>query len=274
MNPKRLVRSALRRAGFDLTRLSSPARNRNQPADDPFLHQQLLTAGTDMHTVFNIGADRGQTARPPRAFLPAATVYSFEPFPESFAALRQAFAADPRVKPFQLALSDEAGTKTFHTSADSVMNSLLPLSPEAGLLTGSREAGALDVQADYAWTCSAASRAIDRHRRPEARRAGGQAARPPRRRRAAARAASVRLVYAEVNFNELYAGQAFFHDVAGYLYGVGYTLYGLYQITYGPRGPIGWADALFVSPAVLARLKGPGRRRGEPSPVRGRVTYP
>jgi len=254
MNPKRLVRSALRRAGFDLSRLSSTARNRNQPADDPFLHQQLLTAGTAVRTVFDVGANRGQTAHKYRALFPAATVFSFEPFPESFAALRDAFAADPQVKPFQLALSDEAGTKTFHTSADSVMNSLLPLSPDAGLLTGSRQAGAVDVQAD---TLDAFCREhgvadidvlkLDVQGGELHVLRGGAGLLRERR---------VRLVFAEVNFNELYAGQAFFHDVAGYLYGVGYTLYGLYQIAYSPRGPIGWADALFVSPAVLDRLKG------------------
>jgi FkbM family methyltransferase len=254
MNPKRLVRSALRRAGFDLSRLSSPARNRNQPADDPFLHQQLLTAGTDVRTVFDVGANRGQTAAKYRTLFPAATVFSFEPFPESFAALRQTFAGDPRVRPFQLALSDEAGTKTFHTSADSVMNSLLPLSPQAGMLTDSRAAGAVQVEA------TTLDLFCHDHGVPEIDILkldvqGGElhvlrgAAGLLRDRR-------VRLVYAEVNFNELYAGQAFFHDVAAHVYGCGYTLYGLYQIAYSPRGPIGWADALFVSPAVLERLTG------------------
>ena len=47
------------------------------------------------------------------------------------------------------------------------------------------------------------------------------------------------MIYMEVNFNERYVGQAFFHDVSGFLYRYGYALYGLYQIAYSQSGPIG-----------------------------------
>jgi FkbM family methyltransferase len=252
MDVKQVAKSLLRSAGFEVSRLSSLARNRNQPGDDPFLHQKRLARVTDVKSIFDVGANRGQTAGVYRRLFPDATIYCFEPFAESFAALAEAYKDCRSVKPFQLALSDVVGTKDLYCTGESVMNSLLPLSPRSGLLTGSTASGTTQVRTTTldAFCRDQGVQMIDILKidvqGAELQVLSGAAA--------ALRSQTVSMVFIEVNFNELYSGQAFFHDVSKHLHSYGYNLYGIYQIAYSSAGPIGWADALFVSPRILDRI--------------------
>jgi hypothetical protein len=65
---------------------------------------------------------------------------------------------------------------------------------------------------------------------------------------------AIDLVYTEMNFGHLYEGQGTFHDVSQLLSTYRYSLYGLYNIAYAASGPIGWADAIFISPALLGQV--------------------
>jgi FkbM family methyltransferase len=246
---KHLAKKLLRSAGLDLSRLSSLRAGRNQPADDPFVHQQRLLRATPPRVIFDIGANTGQTTAEFTRLFPAATIYAFEPFDESFQKLQAAHGTAPHVRLFQVALSDQVGTSRFYTSNHAVMASLLPLSSRAALLTQATTAGEVEVQ----------TTTVDRFCGEHGLKGidilkidvqGGEL-RVLQGAEQLLAAGAIRLVFAEVNFNELYDGQAFFHDVAGYLHQHHYSLYGLYQMAYSPRGPIGWADALFVSPAVM-----------------------
>jgi len=59
----------------------------------------------------------------------------------------------------------------------------------------------------------------------------------------------INLIYSEVNFGDLYEGQAMFQDIAAYLNDFGYRTYGLYNF-YNPNdGPLGWGDAIFFRPS-------------------------
>ena len=225
MTVKSLVKSILRSTGFDVSRLSSLKNNRNQPADDPFVHQKRLALDEDVRTIFDVGANRGLTTRTYRQLFPAAAIYCFEPFAASFAILAERYKGCRLVQPFQLAVSDAVGKSSFYYTNESVMNSLLPLSPRADLLTTSTESGTIDVQTTTldAFCCEHNVTRIDILKLDVQ---GGELQ--------VLRGATgiledqlVRMIYTEVNFNEVYVGQAFFHDVSSFLHGYGYSLYGL-----------------------------------------------
>jgi FkbM family methyltransferase len=255
MISKTLVKSAFRSFGLDVTRLSSLSTNRNQPADDPFLHQQRLLAHGPVEVVFDLGARVGKTVARYRKLFPSAHIFCFEPFDDSYAVLTRTHQDASRVKPQKLAVSDTCGTQAFHCSDQSDMNSLLPLSSNAGLLTTASANRVITVETVTLDTFCAQHR-LDRIQilkmdiqGAELKALRGAAGLLERQ--------AIDLVYTEMNFGHLYEGQGTFHDVSRLLGIYSYNLYGLYNIAYSRNGPIGWADAIFISPQLLAQIARP-----------------
>ena len=90
-------------------------------------HRSILPFGIDYHhdiarlcdlyggsidVFFDVGANIGQTSTAALASFPRATIFAFEPDATSFGALTTN-VHDPRVKPFELALSDASGAAPF-----------------------------------------------------------------------------------------------------------------------------------------------------------------
>lgn len=123
---KKLINRIYNRKGFELRRMSPNA----------FIEQQRLLGGTNPSVIFDVGAHHGETVHEYKALFPAATIYSFEPFPESFAALRQAAAQYDGVHAVNLALADQAGEAEFSANVNSATNSLLPVAAEAARVWG------------------------------------------------------------------------------------------------------------------------------------------
>ena len=97
----------------------------------PFVDMMRLNTvwGRSLDVIFDVGANVGQFAREVRHELPAATIYSFEPHPQSFEKLSQAVAGGLN-HPQCLALSDRIGNVTFYEYGSegegSLINSLVP----------------------------------------------------------------------------------------------------------------------------------------------------
>jgi FkbM family methyltransferase len=75
-------------------------------------------------TIFDVGANVGQSALRFAESFPEATIWSFEPFEAAYAELEQA-TRGTKVRCFQLAFGAEAFTATVPLAAKSVSNSLL-----------------------------------------------------------------------------------------------------------------------------------------------------
>lgn len=123
---KALVNGVLGTFGYQIIRM--PRVMPNGIPRDPFAAQQLFLRelGRDRTVIFDVGANKGQSARRYRQLLPEATVYSFEPFPDSVEVLRREFDGDPRVRVVAKAVADRSGRRTFHVNAADPTNSLLP----------------------------------------------------------------------------------------------------------------------------------------------------
>ncbi len=115
---KRVIQNLAHRLGYHISRDGGPMA--------PFKEMQRLCADTAKPVIFDVGAYQGQSAQEFRKFFPSARIFSFEPFPESFAALRLNTTADPSIRVFNHGFTDHAGTFALTANSCSATNSLLP----------------------------------------------------------------------------------------------------------------------------------------------------
>lgn len=80
-------------------------------------------------TVIDVGANRGQFLLVAARRFPDAALIAFEPLPGPRERLRRAMPRWRPVRVFEMALSDHAGTATFHVSRADDSSSLLPIGP-------------------------------------------------------------------------------------------------------------------------------------------------
>ncbi|MBN2569034.1 MAG: FkbM family methyltransferase, partial [Deltaproteobacteria bacterium] len=95
-------------------------------------HRQVLR--TDLATVVDIGANRGQFALAVRRWVPAAKVFAFEPLAGPAARFHKIFKGDHKVTLYQVAIGPKAGDANIHVSAADDSSSLLPISHIQGRL--------------------------------------------------------------------------------------------------------------------------------------------
>ena len=92
-------------------------------------HQSRLI--TDPKTIFDVGANVGQSAKTYRRLYPNADIWSFEPFPATYKTLCRSLS-DERFHPTQLALSDRISKTELNIGAQSITNSLLRRETDTG----------------------------------------------------------------------------------------------------------------------------------------------
>ena len=219
---------------------------------DPFeMQRRLLKTSNDRElTIFDIGANRGQTARRYRAKFPNAQIHCFEPFPESVAALEQHFATDPKIRIVPKAVTDTTGPATFHVNAQTDTNSLLPR-PTSDRRYYPKTAGpkdTIEVETinldDYVSENNLAGIDILKFDIQ-----GGELN--------ALRGATellgsgqVSLIYTEIMFITHYVDAPLYHELASYLADFDYSLFDVYNLERATNGQLRYGDALFVSETV------------------------
>lgn len=87
----------------------------------------------EIKTVFDVGANVGQTALHVRRFLPQTTIHSFEPVPTTCEELRRNTVRYPNIKVHSLALSDTNGETEIYVTDDSQLSSLEPRDDQAAV---------------------------------------------------------------------------------------------------------------------------------------------
>lgn len=93
--------------------------------NDPFIDMQRLVSCCYDPIIFDVGAHHGCVTKTFRSLFPSASIYAFEPFPESFNVLQALTCSDPNIYALNLGLSDHNGLKVFHQNRNSATNSLL-----------------------------------------------------------------------------------------------------------------------------------------------------
>lgn len=95
--------------------------------------QALQRKGVSLDTIFDVGANVGQSLQEFRSAFPRSRIYAFEPVAASFAVLREAVAQDPNSTVYHLGLSRSSGSLMMTSKGTSTGNRIVSRSAGEGL---------------------------------------------------------------------------------------------------------------------------------------------
>jgi FkbM family methyltransferase len=123
MSLSSLVRGAAGRFGYRIEKTRF-----QRYGIDPIVDVLRLSGkfGVPIDRAFDVGANVGQTAAALTEAFPQADILCFEPVAATYRQLQTAAALMPRVRAFNIALSDSAGEAVMHTYDSSLLSSLEP----------------------------------------------------------------------------------------------------------------------------------------------------
>jgi FkbM family methyltransferase len=243
---KALLRNAIRASGYEIARA-------NRFGVKPLKDIRKIFGTQIPRTVFDVGANEGQTAIEFAKEFPGATIYSFEPFGNAFCELQRVAARLPQITPVQSALGQTIGSQTLFLNAASVTNSLLPNAPEAAIFQPegmALPAGSTTVPVstvdDYCrqhgiqWidVLKTDTQGYDLSVLVGAEQLIA--------------AQKVSAIFVELLFAPLYSGQSNFQDIYAHLWGRGFKLVNFYSVSWNEQNYASWCDGLFVHPDALA----------------------
>jgi FkbM family methyltransferase len=248
---KSIIKKAFDRLGYQVCR-RKPDNPQERPQENPFLEMRRLVQAANP-IIFDVGAHHGHISLNYRRLFPTATVYAFEPFPESYAILKKNTSADPMIKAFNFGFSDVAGPKLFSSNTSSATNSLFESDDRGtgiwgeGLLETSRRITAnfvtidrfiaegniptidilkLDVQGAEYLVLKGAEQSIA--------------------------ASRIGLVYSEIITQPTYKNQKQLHEMLGIFHHYGFELHNIFELSTTKDGRLRQIDAIFtMKPAGL-----------------------
>ena len=228
-----LIRSAIHAVGYDLHRLAPIGR-------DPFVDMRTLIPAKRKITIFDVGANVGQTIRSLRETFPQSTIHSFEPGSDAFNALREKYFGMQSIHINNIALGDQPGNRDFIENTLSEMSSFLEPDEECwGAIKQRRQVEVTSID-DY---CK--ERRIDRIDILKSDTQGfdlevlkGAQSLLARNR--------IHLIFLEINFGKLYKKSARLDEIYVFLSEYGFDLVTFYEIHY-VGGLAKWTDALFLN---------------------------
>ncbi len=258
---KRNLLDLAARAGYDVEKASGsfpPYRvwKRLNLGRDPLSDVRTIL-GDRVACVFDVGAHVGQTATRFAAAFPKATIFSFEPDPNSFGALRAVARTTRRIEAINAAVGESDGHAVFFVNQFDQTSSLLRTAPGAsGYLlnrTGLMPRSEIDVPV-LCLDRFCAERGIARIDLLKLD-AQGYELRILDGSRSLLDRLAIPLIYTEVGFVRIYEGQPLFPEVYQYLYARGYRLVWLYETSFHTHYYSLAANALFVHESIGARVR-------------------
>jgi FkbM family methyltransferase len=238
---KPLVRKLLHRLGYDIARF-----DQKEPGRNPFVDMGRFVVDSRSTTIFDVGANIGQSIERFRLHYPLSQIHSFEPSPEVFGKLRARAAAWEGVRTWNFAFGAANGTAMLNENEQSVMNSMLELGPSGW--------GEVRTQT------TVDLRTIDNFCREESidrieilkSDTQGYDLEVFRGAQQMMRENRIHLILCEVCFAEIYRKAAPFDAIFRFLVDHNFALVSFYAMRYCSN-VAGWTDALFVNRLVLEK---------------------
>jgi len=233
-----LVRRLFHKFGFDISRFEE-----NQLGRNPFADMERFVADSDSTTIFDVGANVGQSVERFRLHFPLSQIHSFEPSPGAYRELQALAASRSGVTAWNVALGAAPGKAMLNENEYSVMNSMLELGEQGwGCVEKQTEVSLQSIDAfcreqnvDRIDILKSDTQGCDL----DVFRGAEQMMRKHR----------IGLIMCEVNFAELYRGAAPFDAIFRFLLDRDFALVAFYAIHFS-RNTAGWTDALFVNKVV------------------------
>ena len=115
------LRNLVHKLGYDLVRIKP-----NQIGRDSLNDMSIFTHN-DQPTIFDIGANTGQSIHTFRSRFPKSKIHSFEPSPTTFEILKQQESDKKDIHLWNCGMGSTTGEMTFLENSNSTMSSFLPL---------------------------------------------------------------------------------------------------------------------------------------------------
>jgi len=201
--------------------------------------------------VFDVGANRGQTAIELNARFPTAEIHAFEPDPATFRELQKTTQRLAKVRTHCMGLGSENTTATLHVTKSSEGSSFLQLDETRtrhGTWASHQSDTIATVRRMDAFCCEQRISFIDLVKidtqgfESEVIDGGGDFF----------CSQNIRVVMLEVNLERLYKGQAEFSEVFRCLDARGFRLVDFYNKSRSSDGKLSWCDAVFSSGSLPA----------------------
>jgi FkbM family methyltransferase len=222
--------------------------------EDAFQAQKYFFDNDTGLVIFDVGAYIGEVTATYKKIFPNATIYCFEPFPDSFQKLRQ-LSADYSIKTYQIAISDYRGKTALHLNVDPSCNSFFPR-PTTDVKYYSTKAEnigetAVDTTTIDNFCCAENIPRIDILKLDvegaEIKALKGASDKLSKH--------AISVIYTEVMFVKHYEGGCLFHELAALLDQYGYSLFDVYNLKRAKTGQLRWGNAIFLSPQVRAKFE-------------------
>jgi FkbM family methyltransferase len=208
---------------------------------------KTVLAGNKIETVFDVGANEGQSAREFLHLFPGARIFCFEPTPATFGQLRSFADTQPLVTPVNKALGESPGTAAFNENAFHQTNSLLAASPQSADHLGPQVVERLKTIEVEMTTLDGFCREasvnridllkidVQGYELSVLKGAGELLA-----------GRKIGCVTLEVNFVPLYVNQASFQDLVALFSSHRYDLMGFYSFAHSRENQLMWCELLFA----------------------------
>lgn len=235
-----------------LSYLGYEVKKKSRMWSNSFYAQQELIKGLQKHniTIFDVGANKGQTAEEYRGKFPNAEIYCFEPFPDSVTSLKRKFSDDARIHIVSKAVSEKSGRTTFYVNELDATNSLLPR-PTSDRRYYPKQAGLkntmeVEVTTLDDFISDSEIKVVDILKFDIQ---GGELM-ALHGARNLLKTGGVSLIYTEIMFIPHYEGSPLFHEIWSVLVSYGYSLFDIYNISRATNGQIRFGDAIFVNESL------------------------
>lgn len=120
---KSFLKGVLKKTGYALVKTNN---RRIILSRDPFLDQKSLITTNKKPVIFDIGAHHGQTTKMYRTLFKESTIYSFEPFLESYKILLESTRSDSNTHTYNIGFNNFKGKVNLNVNNLTATNSILP----------------------------------------------------------------------------------------------------------------------------------------------------
>jgi FkbM family methyltransferase len=241
---KNKLNKYFRKFGFELHGVGYIEKLKNSSVDKNEWNKKRELLGENVKTIFDVGANRGETALKYMNIFPVATIHAFEPFPETCVVFNENHKNHKNVILNQVALSSKVGKAVLNVNTSVDTNSLL----QSGKLGATSDGSCKTVD-----QLEIKTNTLDNYCKQNNIQeidilkidVQGFEIEVLKGTLELLTAGKIKLIYTESYFVQQYINQPLFYEIAALLLQYDFVLQDIYDPYYSAKNIL-WCDAMFI----------------------------